>query len=207
MAVPPSIRTVQSARSAKISRRRVLVGLGAASIASTAGCTTLVDALASGLLGDVNLFNNTETVLEGTITIDGPNEQTVLDTDFEILPETDERETAASNRTDDGQETVTVESESGPENGTAYEDVWRGPGTYDVRVELAQGSVIAGESTATHAADIQQPDEEMLAVFFMGENAATPIRFAVAESLSGFAPTETETPASHRRRPGSHTND
>lgn len=154
------------------SRRRFIIGSGAALIASTAGCTSIIDGLADLALGDVNLFNGTDTVLTGTLTITDPSDETVLSESFELPPES----------TDD------EPSDEEEEDGTiAFEDVWTDSGSYEVNVELNADSQIQGETDASAAVAIDDTDEEMLAIGFAVEEFDETIGFSVAESLSEFA--------------------
>lgn len=156
----------------KTSRRRVLAGTGTVLVASTAGCTSLIDGLADIALGDVNLFNETGTVLTGTLTITAPSDEAVLSESFELPPES----------TDD--DPPEEEEEDGM---VAFEDVWRESGTYEVTVELDSDSEIQGKSTASAAITVDDTTEEMLAIGFAAEGFEDAIGFRVAESLSGFA--------------------
>ncbi|RLM63691.1 hypothetical protein DVK07_16050 [Halorubrum sp. Atlit-26R] len=131
-----------------------------------------MDGLADLALGDVNLFNETGTVLTGTLTITAPSDETVISESFELPPES----------TDDDP------PEEDEEDGmVAFEDVWVEPGTYEVTVELDSDSEVQGESTASAAITVDDTDEEMLAIGFAAEGFEDAIGFRVAESLSGFA--------------------
>jgi len=153
-------------------RRRFLAACGVGLLGSTAGCTTIVDRLADLALGDVNLFNETENVLTGTVTITGPGDETVLSESFELPPESDDDDT----------------DENNDEDGvTAYEDVWTEPGTYEASVELDGDSEVQRESTASESISIDDTSEEMLAIAFGMEEADDAIGFIVGESLSDFA--------------------
>ncbi|SEH53985.1 hypothetical protein SAMN05192561_105126 [Halopenitus malekzadehii] len=154
------------------SRRRYLAACGVGLFGSTAGCTTIVDSLADLALGDVNLFNETEDVLTGTVTITGPGDESVLSESFELPPESDDDDT----------------DENNDEDGvTAYEDVWTEPGTYEASVELDSESEVQGESTASESISIDNTSEEMLAIAFGMEEVDDAIGFIVGESLSDFA--------------------
>ena len=153
-------------------RRRFLAACGVGFFGSTAGCTTIVNSLADLALGDVNLFNETEDVLTGTVTITGPEDETVLSESFELPP--------ASNDDD-------TDDENDEDGVTAYEDVWTEPGTYEVSVELDGNSEVYGESTASTSISIDDTTEEMLAITFGMEEFDDAIGFIVGESLSDFA--------------------
>jgi len=156
-------------RSYSIARRRFLAGCGAVLLAGTAGCTAIVDGIADLALGDVNLFNETDAVLAGTVTVTDPAGETVLSEPFELPPASDEEG---------------ADEEDGV---TAYEDVWTAPGEYEASVDLDGGSEVEGESAASPSVTIDDTDEEMLAVAFGMDGGDEPIEFTVGESLSGFA--------------------
>jgi hypothetical protein len=158
--------------SASTSRRRVLACGGATLVAGTAGCTTIVNRLADLALGDVNLFNETDDMLAGTVTITDSADEAVLSESFELPPASDD---------DD------PDDEDDDDGMTAYDDVWTDPGTYEARVELDSGSTVQGESTATASIEIEDTSEEMLAIGFGVDGFDDGIGFTVGESLSEFA--------------------
>ncbi|PHQ44955.1 hypothetical protein DJ68_15655, partial [Halorubrum sp. C3] len=59
-----------------------------------------MDSLADLALGDVNLFNETEDVLTGTVTITDPGDETVLSESFDLPPESDDNDTDENNDED-----------------------------------------------------------------------------------------------------------
>lgn len=156
----------------RMSRRRFLTGTGTVLVASTAGCTSIIDGLAELALGDVNLFNETGVVLTGNLTITAPSDETVLSETFELPPESAD---------DDPPE------EDEEDGMIAFQDVWTESGAYEVTIELDSDSEIQGESTASAAVGIENIDEEMLAIGFAAEGFDDTIGFRVAESLSEFA--------------------
>jgi hypothetical protein len=158
--------------SGSIARRRFLAGCGTAVFAGTAGCTAIVDSLAELALGDVNLFNETDDVLAGTVAITDPGGATVLSESFELSP---------------GSETENTDEDEAESDVTAYDDVWTDAGTYDASVELDSDFEVRGESTASTSVTIEDTSEEMLAIAFGVEEFDEPIGFAVGESLSEFA--------------------
>lgn len=168
MALPRTFRQC----SGSASRRRFLACGGAALVAGTAGCTGIVDNLADLALGEVNVFNETDDTLTGTVTITDSADETVLSESFELPPASDD-EDAAEEDAEDGM--------------TAYEDVWADPGTYEASVELGGDSAVQGESTASASVSIDDTGEEMLAIVFGGEEFDDAIGFTVGESLSEFA--------------------
>lgn len=154
------------------SRRRFLAGGGAVLLASTAGCTSMIDDIADLALGDVNLFNETGTVLTGSLTIVGPADETVLSESFELPPES-----ADDDPPDEEEEDGML----------AYDDVWTDSGAYDASIELDDESRVQGVSTASAAISVDDTSEEMLAIGFAAEGFDDAIGFSVAESLSEFA--------------------
>jgi hypothetical protein len=153
-------------------RRRFLAACGVGLFGSTAGCTTIVDSLADLALGDVNLFNETEDVLTGTVTITDLGDETVLSESFELPPGSDDDDT----------------DENNDEDGVAaYEDVWTEPGTYEASVELDGDSEVQRESTGSESISIEDTSEEMLAIAFGMEEVDDEIGFIIGESLSDFA--------------------
>ena len=158
--------------SGSTTRRGFLASGGVALIAGTAGCTGIVDSLADLALGDVNLFNETDNNLTGTVTITGSADETVLSESFD-LPRASGDEDTAEEDTEDGM--------------TAYEDVWTDSGTYEASVELDDGSEVQGESTASTSISIENTSEEMLAIGFGADGFDDAIGFTVGESLSEFA--------------------
>jgi hypothetical protein len=131
-----------------------------------------VDSLADLALGDVNLFNETEDVLTGTVTITDLGDETVLSESFELPPGSDDDDT----------------DENNDEDGVAaYEDVWTEPGTYEASVELDGDSEVQRESTGSESISIEDTSEEMLAIAFGMEEVDDEIGFIIGESLSDFA--------------------
>ena len=153
-------------------RRRFLAACGVGLLGGTAGCTAIVDHLADLALGDVNLFNQTDTVLTGTVTLVDPSDETVLSESFELPPETDDED---------------ADEEDDEDGVTAYEDVWTESGAYEASVELDGNSGVQGESTASASISIDDTAEEMLAIAFGMEESDDAIGFTVGESLSEFA--------------------
>lgn len=167
-----SLHQTRSQCSNSINRRRFLAACGVGLFGSTAGCTTIMDSLADLALGDVNLFNETDGVLTGTVTITGPGDETVLSESFE-LPVASDDEDPDEDNDEDGV--------------TTYEDVWTEPGTYEASIELDDDSKVRGESTASTSISIDDTTEEMLAIAFGIEEFDDAIGFTVGESLSDFA--------------------
>lgn len=166
-----ALHQTRSRCSDSTNRRRFLAACGVGLVGGTAGCTAIVDSLADLALGDVNLFNETDDILAGTVTIVDPSDETVLSESFELPPGTD----------DD------TDEESDEDGVTAYEDVWTESGAYEASVELDGDSGVQGESTASTSISIDDTAEEMLAIAFGMEESDDAIGFTVGESLSEFA--------------------
>ncbi|ELY55910.1 hypothetical protein [Natronolimnohabitans innermongolicus] len=113
--------TATDARSDPVlSRRGFVAAGGTATLASLAGCASLVDFLADIALQDVNVFNGYESPVAGTIEIVGPDGETVLEESFDLAAATDDDDEA-----DEDDETTAF-----------YDDVWTDGGDYEVTVEL-----------------------------------------------------------------------
>jgi hypothetical protein len=147
------------------SRRTFLAGSGAAILATTGGCSAVLDAVGDRVLEHVNVFNETTQRLPGSVAVVDPAGETVLDETFELAPSD-----AAS---DDG------------ESAAVYADVWTTAGDYEVTVSLTDAE-IDGTSRATETVTIDAPDEEMLAIPLGAEDVDAAIGFRVGESLSDF---------------------
>ncbi|OYR42235.1 hypothetical protein DJ82_03190 [Halorubrum sp. Ib24] len=132
----------------------------------------MVNSLADLALGDVNLFNETDDTLTGTVTITDSADETVLSDAFELPPASGD-EDADEKDDEDGM--------------TAYEDVWTDSRAYDARVELDDDPAIQVESATSSSITIDNPSEEMLAIVFGGEEFDDTIGFTVGESLSDLA--------------------
>lgn len=165
--------------SGSLSRRSFLVAGGTVALAATAGCTGIIDFFGDRLLEEVNVFNESNQPVAGSIVVADPDGDTVLDDVFDL---------AASDNEDSG-------SESGSDNGSTtgddqsaavYDDVWTRSGSYEVTVEI-DNAEIDGQSQANGTVTIDNPDEQMLAVVLGSAELDEPIGFRVGESLSDFA--------------------
>lgn len=154
-----------------VSRRRFVAGGGTAALVGVAGCATVANWIADLALGDVNLFNETEEVIRGTIEITDPEEVTVLSESFELAPTSDD------------------DDEDDEDGVTAYDDVWTDSGTYHASVKLADDISVRGETESESSFTIEDPDEEMLAVPFGADEFDDGIVFRVADDWSEFGQT------------------
>ena len=146
------------------SRRSFLAAGGTAVLAATAGCSSVIDSLANRLLEQVNVFNETDRRVEGSIVVVDPAGEPVLDTTFDL----------ASRESGDGSSNAT------------YDDVWGEAGAYEATLELTD-TEIDGQSSASETVTIDDPDEQMLAVALGSSEVEEPIGFRVGTSLSEFA--------------------
>lgn len=162
-----------------VSRRTVLAGAGTAVAISLAGCSMLADQLGEMVLEDVNVFNGTGEQISGTLEVVGPDGETVLSESFDIEASEEEGDG------DGGNEDESTDAEVETEGGETYADVWQDAGEYEVTVELDDGFEIGGETSAEETVTIDDPDEEMLAVFLGGEEGSG-IHFTTGNSLSDF---------------------
>lgn len=152
--------------SAALTRRRVLAAGGAAIVTSVAGCSAIVDAIGDRVLEEVNILNQLNRAVGGSIEVISPSGDTVLDETFE----------------------VPSEEADGESNIVAYEDVWAGTGQYQIRIELPD-TEIDGVSRANETVRIENTEEEMVAVALGSTNDDEPIAVRVGESLSDFGQT------------------
>jgi hypothetical protein len=153
-------------KSAAFSRRRLLAASGAAILTPVAGCSAIVDAIGDQVLEEVNILNQLNRSVSGSIEVVGPAGNTVLDETFE----------------------VPSEEADGESNVVAYDDVWTETGRYQIRIELPD-TEIDGASRANETVRIEDTDEEMVAVALGSTSDDEPIAVRVGESLSDFGQT------------------
>lgn len=151
-----------------LSRRQILAASGTVATLSLAGCARVVDWIADQVLEEVNVFNETDRQLTGTVEIRGPGGQSRLDESFVLDPQEDD---------DDG----APEDENEP-NLATYSDVWADSGDYEATIEL-DGSV-NGQQSATETVTIDDPDDQILLIALGAEERDEPIYFQVGESFT-----------------------
>lgn len=149
-----------------VTRRQALAIGASAAVASTAGCSTVLDAVGNRIFEQVNLFNQLNQEVSGSIEVVDPDGETVLDTSFDV-PSTES------------------DSES---NIVAYADVWTTTGEYHVDLELAD-TVIAGTSGLNQQFSITSIEEEIVAISIGSSEESEPIALRVGESFSDLAQT------------------
>jgi hypothetical protein len=136
---------------------------GTALLTLTAGCSTVVDFLGSQVLREVNILNQLDKDVSGSVQVISPAGDTVLDATFE----------------------VPAKESDGKSNVRAYGDVWRDSGEYRISVKLAERE-INGVSRANKTVLIENTDQEMVAVSLGSGEEDEPIAVRAGESLSDF---------------------
>ena len=127
-------------------KRRLLAAGGSAIITAVAGCSAIGELAGELILGEVNVFNETDQQISGSIKIISPDGDTALKETFELVPPED--------------------SESGDDaknSGIAYNDVWTDAGEYEVSIELTNTDIEDTTSTE-EMVNIADTDAEMLGV-------------------------------------------
>ena len=158
----------QSARSIfeSVTRRHAIAISASAAIASTAGCSTALDAVGNQVFEEVNLLNQLNHEVTGSIEIVDPDGEIALDTSFDV-PSTES---------------------DGDSNIVAYADVWTTTGEYQVDLELAD-TEIAGTSRLNRIFSITSTEEELVAISIGSSDKNEPITLRVGESFSDLGQT------------------
>lgn len=154
-------RTTGDSHGPTLARRRFATAGGLAVLTAVAGCSTVVDTVGDRLLEDVNVFNQLNREVRGTVEVVGPDGDGVLDGTFTI---------------------PAVES-TGEGNTAAYDDVWGQAGEYEVTIALTN-TEIEGTSRASETVRITDTDDEMAVVALGADAADEPIAIRVATDLS-----------------------
>ncbi len=138
-----------------------------------------MNSLGSLVLDDVNLFNETNEVRAGSIQVTDPNDEPVLDEQFELAA-SDEEDDAGSEGTDDPDE-----------NGdTTYGDVLTDAGAYTITLDLDEDSEINGVGSAERSVDVTAPADEHIVVGLGVGSSENPIEITVIEELSDLEDAE-----------------
>jgi len=90
----------------------------------------VLNSVAEAILKDVNVINGTAAERSGSVTVVGPDGETLLSEEFTAAPQEDES------------------SEGETSSTPTYEDVFTGSGEYTVSVSLDSGSAIDGTTDA-----------------------------------------------------------
>ena len=161
----PSQRDEQSSNAVvgrRLSRRRLLAAGTTIGIAGVAGCTQIANYIAGQILEDVNLFNETDRRLTGSITVTDPEGSTVLDEMFSAEPASDD--------------------EVDEDAGASYADVLTVAGSYTVSVELDEP--VEDETTAEATVEIEDPNEEHIIIVFGADDLDAAIGVLVIEEFT-----------------------
>lgn len=150
-----------------VSRRRVLGAGGLAVTTVLAGCGGILNQVADQFLEDVNVLNDTDSEVSGTILVTA-SEETILDSEFTLSGADD-----------------TGNDDTGNGNIRPYSDIWDGAGSYTVEIALEKS--IDGESSGSATISIDDPDEEMLLVGLGLQDADEPVVFRIGESFTDVA--------------------
>lgn len=144
-----------------LTRRRAIAIGASAVLASTAGCSAVLNAVGNQILEEVNLLNQLNHEVTGSIEIEAPDGKLILDDSFDV---------------------PTTES-GGESNTVSYADVWTTAGEYHVSLELAN-TKIAGTSALNRRFDIVNPEEEIVAISIGSNDEDEPIALRIGESFS-----------------------
>lgn len=161
----PSHRDEQSSNAVvdgRLSRRRLLAAGTTIGVAGVAGCTQIANYIAGQILEDVNLFNETDRRLTGSITVTDPEGATVLDEMFSAEPASDD--------------------EVDEDAGASYADVLTVAGSYTVSVELDEP--VEDETTAEATVEIDDSDEEHIIIVFGADDLDAAIGVLVIEEFT-----------------------
>lgn len=131
-----------------------------------AGCSAIIDTIGDQVFEEVNVLNQLNREVSGSIEVTDPAGTTVLEETFDV----------SSTESDEGSNIV------------AYQDVWTETGEYEVSVELTDVE-IDGTSQASRTVTIENTEEQMVAVSIGSGDEDEPIAILVGESFSDFART------------------
>lgn len=149
-----------------ITRRQLLAAGGTTFLTATAGCSAVLDFVGEQVLEEVNILNQLNREISGSIEIIDPAGDTRLDTAF----------TAPSTESD------------GESNIVAYPDIWTNTGRYEVSIVLTDIE-LEGVSRARREISIDDTEAEMLAIVIGSGDESEPIAFRVGESFSELGQT------------------
>jgi len=161
---PPMTKQHGVSERVSITRRQVLAASGTAVLTSTAGCGAVTNLIGNQVLEEVNVLNQLNREVSGSIAVVDPPGNTVLNKTFDV----------PSTESDEGSNVV------------AYDDVWTTTGEYGISVELTDVE-IEGTSEANQTVSIENTEEQMVAVSIGSGDEDRPIVIRVGESFSGFA--------------------
>jgi hypothetical protein len=130
-----------------ISRRQVLTGLSTVAVTAAAGCSSIAESLASSVFEDVNVINELDRRISGSITVTDPNGETVLDETFDLRPEAQTEQTTET----DGNAAV-----------VRYGDVFTTTGVYDLSVRLDEA--VDGVREGSDTVEVTDTDSTQILV-------------------------------------------
>ncbi len=158
--------TCRRLSTATAGRRRFLGATAAAVTVGLAGCAeTVGNLLAEFILDDVNLLNETDRVLTGSITVVGPDSETLLDDEFRLEPADED-----ADATEDESQAV-------------FGDLFEAPGEHRFEVAL-DGAEVDGESHAELVGTISDPEEEHAVVIVGAGELEEPFELFVIEEFT-----------------------
>lgn len=144
------------ATSVSVTRRRVLTAGATAATTAVAGCASVGGLVGAAILEDVNVVNETDRRVAGSVAVVDPAGDAVLEETFELVPQ------------------GSAEADNDDRNSAAvYEDVWTEAGTYEIRVGLTN-TAIESTSRASETVAIDDPGSEMVGVT-LGAESGGPI--------------------------------
>lgn len=153
--------------SVSTTRRRFLAASGTALLTAATGCSALVNAIGSQVFEEVNVLNEMDRTVSGSVEVTDPDGDTALEATFDLSPMDSDEES----------------------NVVAYDDVWEAAGDYDVSIELTDVD-IEGTSQASKTVTIDDTTENMVAIAVGSDETDEPVAIRVGDSFSDFAPTE-----------------
>jgi hypothetical protein len=148
-------------------RRRFLAASGTALLTAVAGCSAVVDFFGDMILEEVNVMNQLDRNIKGSVEVIDPAGDTALSETFDV-PSNDE---------------------GGESNTVTYSDVWGDTGDYEINVELTNTD-IGGVSQASKTVTIDDTDEQMVAIAPGNDEVDGAIPIRAAKSFSDLAQTE-----------------
>jgi hypothetical protein len=148
-------------------RRRFLAASGTALLTAAAGCSAVADFIGDQILEEVNVLNQMDQDVEGSVTVIDPAGDTALDETFDVPSKED----------------------PGEGNVATYGDVWGDAGDYEISIELTNAEV-DGTSRASKTVTIDDTDEDRVGIAPGPNETDEPIPIRVGESLSDFGQTE-----------------
>ena len=149
----------------QLGRRRLLAAGTTIATVGLAGCTRAMNYIAGLALADVNLFNETDQRLTGSVAVTDPEGEAVLGEAFEIEPDDD------------------ADDEVDEDSGAAYGDVLTEAGEYTVSVVL-DDSAVDGTTEAQASVEVTDPDDEHIIVVFGADDLDEPIGILVIEEFT-----------------------